>query len=199
MNNQKLAQKALKAGVDFVEIDVSKRLIFNKFTAQHNGLMGIVGWGRMLETILTAEVKTRAFLDLKPISYRATFAARFIELLLKLGIKNAKICGHNWEMISQLAQKNNAKPYYTIKDDDGLQKFKRAMSRLAKPAGLSVKHNLIDKKFMEFVGNLPAGRQVWAWTVNDLVEVKRLADLKVDGIITDKWEQLSTLNQKLQT
>jgi len=52
------------SGVDFVEVDVSKRIFFNKFTTQHNGLMGILGFGPMLETLLTAEIRSRAFFDL---------------------------------------------------------------------------------------------------------------------------------------
>ena len=190
VNDPKVAKYAISRGVDFLEIDVSKRFFFNKFTAQHNGLFGLAGLGPILETLLTTEIRTRAFLDLKPISYRASFAARLAELLLKLGVKDVRVCGHNWKMLSLLSTKVNAKPYYTIRDQAGLEKFKRDMSQLAEPVGLSVKHDLIDKKFMKFVRNLPAGRQVWAWTVNDMAETKRLMKMEIDGIITDNWETL---------
>lgn len=181
------ARKAIRAGVDFLEIDVSKRFFFNKFCAQHNGLMGIFGLGPILETLLTAEVKSRAFLDLKPVSYRNSFTHKFAELLTKTGVKNARICGHDWQMLSNLSRKINAKPYYTIKNLEGLRKLKEKIKELKKPRGFSVKHDLIDEKFMSWIRTLPAGRQVWAWTVNDLGEANRLALLGIDGIITDEW------------
>ncbi|OGD84905.1 hypothetical protein A2696_04125 [Candidatus Curtissbacteria bacterium RIFCSPHIGHO2_01_FULL_41_13] len=184
------AKKAIHAGVDFLEIDVSKRFFFNKFTAQHNGILGIAGIGTMLEKILTAEVKTRAFLDLKPVSYRNSFTHKFTELLIKLSVKNAKVCGHNWQMLSNLSNDINAKPYYTIKNIEGLRRLKKIIKELKKPRGFSVRHDLIDEKFMAWIRTLSAGRQVWAWTVNDLKEAKRLTKLGVDGIITDNWESL---------
>lgn len=188
ITDPKIARYAISKGVDFVEIDVSKRILSNRFTAQHNSFMGILGLGPILETLLTKEIRARAFLDLKPISYRESFTIKLAELLVKLSVKEVKICGHNWTMLSLLTKRIEAKPYYTIKNQKSLQKFKQVMSKLTKPVGLSVKHDLIDKKLMEFVRNLPAGRQVWAWTVNDIAETKRLIELGVDGIITDNWQ-----------
>ena len=184
------AKKAIRAGVDFLEIDVSKRFFFNKFTAQHNSLMGIFGLGPVLETLLTAEVRSRAFLDLKPVSYRNSFTRKFSELLLKISVKDAKVCGHDWQMLSKLSDNINAEPYYTIKNLDGLRKLKKIIKELKKPRGFSVKHDLIDEKFMSWIRTLPAKSSVWAWTVNDVREAQRLAFLGVDGIVTDEWEKL---------
>lgn len=191
VKNLKEAKKAIRAGVDFLEIDVAKRVFFNKFTAQHNGLLGIAGIGTMLEKILITEVKTRAFLDLKPVSFRNTFTHRLSLLLTKVGVKNAKICGHNWQLISNLCAETDASPFYTIKNKNSVQKFKRMMSVLKKPNGFSVRHDLIDKNFMKEFENKSV--EIWAWTVNEVEEAKRLARLGVDGIITDEWKMLSTL------
>jgi len=50
--------------------------------------------------------------------------------------------------------------------------------------GLSLDHRLIVSR--AFVRKLhAAGATVWCWTVNDLVRARRLAALRVDGIITD--------------
>lgn len=187
----KTAKKALSKGVDFVEIDVSKRFIFSKFTAQHNGLMGLFGFGPLLEKILTAEFKTRAFLDLKPVSPRASFAYKLSELLVKMKLEDPKICGHNWQMISALAYQNNAKPYYTLKNKGSVEKFRKMLPHLKQPAGFSVRHDLIDEKFMEEFKKKSV--EIWTWTVNDMSEAKRLKGLNVDGIITDKWENLISL------
>ncbi len=188
VKDHKTAKMALKKGVDFVEIDVSKRIFFPKFTTQHNGLFGLAGWGPILERVLTAEVRTRAFLDLKPVSYRASFAYRFSDLLLKLKLDDAKLCGHNWETISELAYKNNAKPYYTLRNMESVYKFRRVVARLKKPAGFSVHHKLINREFMkEFKDK---STEIWTYTIDDAAEAQRLLTLGVDGIISNNWENL---------
>jgi glycerophosphoryl diester phosphodiesterase len=185
------AKKAILSGVDFLEIDVTKRILSSRFTIQHNFLKGAFGIGPILETLLTAEIKTRAFLDLKPISLSNTFAAKFTNLLIKHNVKNIKICGHEWKMISQICTESGALPYYTLKNKQSVIRFKKLMPHLKKPAGFSVKYNLIDEKFMkEFKRK---STEIWTWTVNDAKEAKRLSLLKVDGIISDNWKNLLKL------
>ena len=186
ITDPKIAKYAIAKGVDFVEIDVSKQILVNKFTAQHNSFMGVLGLGPILETLLTKEIRTRAFLDLKPISYRESFTLKLADLLAKLSVKEVRVCGHNWTMLSLLEKRISAKPYYTIRDEEGAQRFKRALPNLSKPVGFSVKANLINEKFMKDFKN--KSTEIWAWTVNDINESKRLLNLNVDGIITDNWE-----------
>lgn len=191
IKDNKTAKDAIKKGVDFVEIDVSKRIFFSKFTAQHIGPFGLAGLGPILERLLTTEIKTRAFLDLKPVSYRVSFAYRLSELLLKLKLDDAKLCGHNWETISELAYKNNAKPYYTLKNMESVYKFRRVLHKLKKPAGFSVHHSLINEEFMnEFKKK---STEIWTYTIDDLTEAKRVLALEVDGIITNNWKKLLSL------
>lgn len=180
---------AISAGVDFVEIDVSKRLLFNKFCAQHNTLMGIFGFGRILETLLTAEVRSRVFLDLKPVSLRNSFTHKFIELLAKTDVKNARVCGHDWQMLSKLSERVNTRPYYTIKNSNGFKKLKTMIKELKKPHGFSVKHNLISRPLIQRLKSDYPLSEIWAWTVNNIEESKRLEKLGVDGIITDEWRK----------
>jgi glycerophosphoryl diester phosphodiesterase len=47
---------------------------------------------------------------------------------------------------------------------------------------------IIDRRFVAYVHRL--GRQVHAWTVDDPDEIRRLLDLGVDGIMTDRIEVL---------
>lgn len=191
IRDRQAARHAIKKGVDFVEIDVSKRFLFNKFTTQHNGLMGLFGFGPLLERILTAEFKTRAFLDLKPVSPRATFAYKLSELLVKMKLEDPKLCGHNWIMISALAHQNNAKPYYTLKNQGSIEKFRRMLPHLKKAAGFSVHHSLINKEFMKEFKN--KSTEIWTYTIDDIAEAKKLVALEVDGIITNNWENLLKL------
>lgn len=185
------AQIALDSGVDFLEIDVTKRILSNKFTIQHNFFKGAFGVGPILESLLTAELKTRAFLDLKPISLSKTFSNKLAQVLTKHNLQKIKLCGHEWEMISKICDESGALPYYTFKNQNSIAKFKRIKNRLKKPAGFSVRHDLIDEKFMQEFKK--KSTQIWTWTVNDIQEAKRLAFLKVDGIISDNWENLLPL------
>ena len=157
--------------------------------------MGIFGIGTLLDRILIAEFKTRAFLDLKPVSPRNSFANKLAKLLIKLKTKNAKICGNDWKMISKICLANSAYPFYTLKNKRSLEKFKRQLHLLKKPAGFSVHYKLIDKKFMKEFRKKSV--QIWAWTVNEISEVKRLQKLGVDGIISDEWRLLAR-SEKLE-
>lgn len=190
VKNLKEARDALKSGVDFLEIDVAKRIFFNKFIAQHNGLLGIAGIGPMLEKILIAEVKTRAFLDLKPVSFRNSFTSKLSQLILRVGLKNAKICGHDWKLISDLCEKSGARAYYTLKNKGSIHKIKKMVKELKKPYGFSVRHGLINKSLVRYLKSDYPLSEIWAWTVNDVREAKRLLGLGVDGIITDDYQKL---------
>jgi len=50
---------------------------------------------------------------------------------------------------------------------------------------------IIDRKFIEFCHNL--NLKVHVWTINDILEMEKLLDLGVDGIISDNLEGLKTV------
>ena len=53
---------------------------------------------------------------------------------------------------------------------------------------------IIDKNFVEFCHSL--NLKVHVWTINDILEMKRLLDLGVDGIISDNLEGLKRVFSK---
>lgn len=196
IKNRKEAQRSLRIGIDFIEVDVSKRIFSSKFVIQHNGVWGKLGIGPNLASILTDKIKSRLFLDIKHANISRNFARKLSEFLKTTGIENIKICGLNWQAVSEISKACRLSPYYTLTNRKSLEKFKKMRSKLQKPTGFSVRHNLIDKDFIEEIKKLPGGKQIWAWTVNDIKTAKKLLEKEIDGIITDNWNQLSTLNFK---
>lgn len=191
------AQKALNAGVDFVEVDVSKRIIFLKFTTRHHGILGKFGIGQRLEPMLASDFKNKLVLDIKHARFSRNFAKKLIKLLKDFNVQHVPICGPEWEIVSEISNQYQLLPFYSLQEKGDWQKLKNLLPNLKKPKGLSIQYALINKSFLEKIRNVEQKLEVWAWTVNDLKEVKRLSKLKVDGIITDKWRQLSTINSKL--
>ena len=63
-----------------------------------------------------------------------------------------------------------------------------AFNRRALPDLLSVEHTLVTARYLEKMHR--RGYKVFAWTVNDEAEMRRLIDLGVDGIITDRPDLL---------
>ena len=187
IENISQSRKALASGVDFLEIDVAKEILFSKFTTQHHGIKGKLGIGESLEPILAAIPQDKLLLDIKHASSSLTFAKKFSDLLTRHSIKKARICGRDWEIISRICQKTGCMPFYTLAKVNDFKKLKKKLPKLTQPEGFSVNHMLIDKNLMR---NLSASRQIWAWTVNDSKEADRLAKLKVDGIITNEWETI---------
>lgn len=62
-----------------------------------------------------------------------------------------------------------------------------------KPDIISPDHRLIDKSFLE--ASHAEKMKVIAWTVNNLVDIQRLSDLGVDGIISDYPDLFSRINK----
>jgi len=50
--------------------------------------------------------------------------------------------------------------------------------------GISLKYSIVDEEVMKLAQSL--GMEVWTWTVNDAEEAKRLVNLGVKGITTDR-------------
>lgn len=77
----------------------------------------------------------------------------------------------------------------TFKDDDLNPVTKLVLRRMwlngkSEPHFVAVEHTRITKRFMR--KQQRKGREVWAWTVNDPEEMKRLLDMGVSGLITDR-------------
>ena len=66
-----------------------------------------------------------------------------------------------------------------------------AFNRRARPDLLSVEHTLVTPRYLAKMRR--RGYKVFAWTVNDEAEMRRLIDLGVDGIITDRPDRLQAL------
>ena len=192
VGNLKEARNALKKGVDFIEVDVSKRIFLPKFVVQHSAIKGILGVGPILASLFIPSVRDRLFLDLKRATFSLSFAGKFAHLLSTFKVKGVRICGLNWPVISQLCEGNNLLPFYTLRTKEHVEKIKKILPSLKNPAGFSVYYELINKQFIEKFKDDQT--QVWAWTVNDLPTANQLAKLGVDGIISDKWENLLKLH-----
>jgi glycerophosphoryl diester phosphodiesterase len=70
--------------------------------------------------------------------------------------------------------------------------LRRAWLRpLARPDGLHPRHTIVTPAYVRWAKE--RGYSITAWTVNDLHEMRRLIELGVDGIITDRPERLKDL------
>jgi len=185
------ARNALKKGANFIEVDVSKRLLLPKFVIQHSAIKGALGIGPILVSVFIPKIREKLFLDIKDHAISLTFAAKLSQLLSAFRVKNVRICGLNWEVISKLCEKNNLLPFYTLKTRRHVEKIRKQLSFLEKPAGFSVHYRLITKEFLEEFKKDQT--EIWGWTINDLTTARHLVSLGIDGIITDEWESLLKL------
>ncbi len=193
IKNPQEARQALRASVDFLEVDASKRLILTKFTTQHHGIKGKLGIGESLEPILSAISPNKLFLDIKHANSSLTFTKKFSDLLIDHHIKNARICGLDWQIISEVCQKTGCLPFYTLAKEEDFKKLKKKLAKLIYPRGFPIRHSLIDKSLIVYLKSIYPRSGIWVWTVNDIEESKRLEKLGVDGIITDQWEKFTNL------
>lgn len=59
---------------------------------------------------------------------------------------------------------------------------------ILRPEQLHPRYDMVDEKYMEWARK--KGYRVNVWTVNEAADLKRMLELKVDGIITDRPDQL---------
>lgn len=191
-NTPQLATKALGDKIDFLEVDVSQRIIFSKFTTQHHGVLGKFGIGSKLELLFDNKFRNKLFLDLKHAKFSHNFITKLSNLLKESKIKNARICGFDWQVISVICKKNKLLPFYSIYMEKDLKKIKKLMAFIEKPAGFSIYYKIINKKVINYLKETFGKKvEIWAWTVNDKRSSKKLTKLGVDGIITDNWSLLA--------
>lgn len=181
------AKEALDTGADFIEIDVAKRFLFPKFVMEHNSLKGKLGIGPLLASIFIPKVRSKLFLDLKHANLSRNFAKKLSLVLKTFKIKNVRVCGLDWKIISQVCHDNNLLPFYTILDSVHLKEIEKALPNLKKPAGFSVYFPLLAH---DVVKQFKKHGEVWAWTVDDPKIAKDLVKLGVDGIITNNWREM---------
>jgi glycerophosphoryl diester phosphodiesterase len=187
IKNLEEAKDALKSSADLLEVDVAKRIIFSKFTTQHHGIKGKFGIGENLEPLLSVVPQDKLLLDIKHAASSLTFTEKLSELLTSHNIKNARICGLDWEIISKVCEKTGCLAFYTIKEVKDIKKLEKILPKLASPAGFSIRHNLIDEELIRNLRSDHTTSELFAWTVNNQSEIKRLEKLGIDGIITDEW------------
>lgn len=84
--------------------------------------------------------------------------------------------------------------YSDFRGASGLSPLERVMlrnlafNRRARPDVLSVNHDMVDARYLRRMHR--RGYRVFVWTVNDPEDMRRLLDLGVDGIITDRPDLL---------
>lgn len=190
VKNLQDAQNADMSGCNLLEIDVSQNIITSNFVIQHNGIKGKFGIGKNLNNILNSRYNSKLILDLKHAKYSLNYQRKICKLLKKEKVKNLRITGIDLKIISQIGRVNNAKVYYGFLNKKSLQTFQKLTSKLYEPYRFSIKSKMIDEKLVQKLKSQNPNTEIWAWTVNDMAETKRLMKMEIDGIITDNWETL---------
>ncbi len=181
------AQKAIDYGCDLLEIDISQNMFTGNFLIQHDAIKGKFGIGKNLLEILNSQFKEKLVLDLKAVKYSPDFGRKFANLVGSAKIKNLILTSIDLKASSKIAQETNAEIYYGFINNKSINYFWKISSLLYKPAGFSVKSSLIDKDLIRRLKSTHPKSQIWAWTVNDGDEIKRLEKIGIDAVITDNW------------
>lgn len=173
------AKFSIESGVAIAELDVSQSLL-GKFFIQHNGLLGKLGVGESLAEFLNERTEGLLF-DIKHPRLSFNFARGFSQVLISAGIKEAKVCGPDWNTVSQVCERTGFSPYYSLNTPKHVMEFPKKQPELVPAEGLSVHHRLITDRFMS---ELESGMKVLAWDVNNRQTASRMHDLGVSAVIS---------------
>lgn len=183
------AKKAVDYKCNLLEFDVSQNIFSGKFVIQHSGLKGKLGIGQNLDELLNSQYVNRLVFDLKHAKYSLNYSNKFNKFLTKKKIKDLKLTGIDLKIISEIAKQNHAEVFYGFLNSKSINTFWQQSSILYKPAGFSIKSNLINEKLIDKLKSKYPKAQIWAWTVDSKDEVEKLKKLKIDGIVTNNWRK----------
>ena len=182
------AKKAIQFGCDFLEIDLSQNIFTGKFVLQHDALKGIMGIGKNPSSLLGTQLKEKLVIDLKAVKYSPSFSRKFSELIKPLKIKNLRLTSIDLRASSKIAQENNAEIYYGFLNKRSVDYFWQISKSLYKPAGFSIRKDLICEDLVKNLKTHYPKSEIWVWTVDDKNEMEKLEHLGVEAVVTDNWK-----------
>jgi glycerophosphoryl diester phosphodiesterase len=133
-------------------------------------------------------------IEIKTHPMRAELAAGVVAEVQRLGLQDqVVVTSFDPFMLEQVKLLDASIPRgqltATFKDADQNAVTKLVLRRMwlngkSEPQFIAVEHTRVTKRFVR--KQQRKGRQVWAWTANDPEEMKRLLELGVTGLITDR-------------
>lgn len=187
-NSLEKIKKAFEDGADLAEVDVSKKVFFNKFVAQHQGVLGKFGIGSNLIEILKKVSQDKIIFDIKHPQFTPSFAEKFKKLLAEFNFKNTYITSDNWPILTKFGQIRGFRTYFLVENSRNLEKVLKRNNKDIKNVGV-----IIGGKFLNYAKLAPLmrnGIQIFAGIVNGIDLFKRSQELGVEGVITDEVAKL---------
>lgn len=191
IKNVDKARQALNAGANILEVDVAQSLIFERFTTQHQGVLGKLGIGSNLLPLLKKEFNSKLLFDLKHPNYSFNFFTGFYKILRQSGIKNAKVCGKDWQIVTKIAQSCIFTPYYTIAEQKDFSKVGK-LKNTQLPVNFTIRHNLLNSENLKRVKADFPHCGIYVWIVNNIEEVNKLKSTRIEGVIVDNYSLLES-------
>jgi glycerophosphoryl diester phosphodiesterase len=205
-NSRALLKEALAGGVDAVEADL--RLDGRRLVARHDRRFPLLPlyydkwfayWSRQpqvdLDEILERiEGRASLFVDIKSTSTRA------LEMLLdtlrrRQVVASTRISGTYWHLLRRLhAEEPGLRLYYTIGDEESLDRFRQLLERGDDMSGVSIHEALVDE---EVAARFRArGIEMVAYHVDQLARARQLREWDVSGITSGDFALLRALKDE---
>jgi len=200
-NSLALAQAAIEAGADMLEIDVWPHR--GRLEVRHGQRLWclpllwddrrlVPAWRHQLELQEVLErvpIAARLFLDLK--GFSASLGERVVELIEQIQPERQIIlCGRTWAQLDAVAYHPHVSYFYSIGDATELAAVWTRLENITTPA-ISLQKDLATSEVMARLNAI--NTTVICWTVNDLHEAQRLHALGVDGFTSDNLDLVARI------
>lgn len=198
-NELTLLRRAERLPVRLVEADVY--LYANRLEVRHLKTAGPLPilWDRWrlaspwrprleLETLLqAASPTTELMLDLKGRDLR--LSGRISDAIAKHAAgRRLTVCSQRWELLEPLDDLDNVRVVHSVGGARGLAALRRRFEG-QRLAGVSIHRKLLDPDVVADLRRRAA--IVMTWPVSSAEEARTLAGWGVDGLITDRFEELA--------
>ena len=202
-NDRATLQAAIAARVDWIEIDLWYAC--GRLVARHERGLGRLPllydkWHLRLvreplldldELIDRTVGGPQLFIDLKGTNRRLPEAI-VKTLRAHDALDRAAVCGQYWPPLDAIAQEEpRIRVFHSLGRPEHVPAHLARLARDTVSAGVSAGHWLLTPALVRELR--AAGRQVFAWTVNDPAQAARLVAWGVDGVISDRLDLLNAL------
>jgi glycerophosphoryl diester phosphodiesterase len=200
-NNLHHLEQALARGADAIECDLWHAR--GRLALRHERKLPALpvfidkwyirfAWGELALPRLLREIKHRAdlFIDIKSATTKAADAVLMLHHDNESMMPHTLVSSRRWKQLDRIALAGTKMElYYSVGRGGGIDALLGRIDRAAPPAGVSLRHTLINRDVVARFHD--AGMRILAWTVNTEHRAHTVLELGVDGIISDDLDVLN--------
>ncbi len=182
-NSQEKLTKDLK-WANLAEVDVAQPILGQNLIVQHNGLLGKLGIGQSLASMLKSSPGNKILFDLKHPLPITQFAKKFLHILQEANVQTCQVTSNNWRILAQLAAIAPCQTFYYLKSEKDKQRLFTLLPHMGHLTGVVIPAKNFSKSWLKKIAK--HNLKIIVANCQNEAEVEHLANLGVYAVILNQ-------------